>query len=226
MTEIQLLEGKTLEEKIKFYLQYQGDIEGFHSVFSDTEWNVLCALQRYEELRIQLNMIVNSAPTGLNQEEAMILELEMMDCERDSILMLKRQMSIQLDILLQQERINAWCEILVWYQYVIQKDLAHRFWEFYVLKIILNIFVIEHKEKGQTGKPPSVMQLHGMKELQDVYFKTVFLLRRLEYEVEPMDELREYIKERGFTSTFVNYILENAQINNKEKVRKAIESWC
>ncbi len=226
MSEIQFLSGKPLAERMQCYMQEQGEREGFESVFSESEWNVLCALQRYEYIRDHLQLVLDAAPAGLTAGENMVLQLEKMDCEKESILELKGHMMAQLDVLLKQESVDAWCEMLVWYQYVMQKDLARSFWEFYVFKMMLDIFVAECKACSENGKRPSVIQLHGMKEVLDVYYKTVFLLRRLEYDVEPVDELKEYVGKKGLSPIFVHYILNNSQIQNKQKVRNMIEDWC
>lgn len=225
MSDIQFLIGKSLEERIRYYMQSQDEKETFYSVFSDTEWNVLCALRQYEYISSQLQIVMDSAPENLTTGEKMVLQLERIDCEKDSILALKRNMTIQLDLLLQQGGVDAWCEILVWYQYVIQKNLANQFWDFYVLKMMLDIFVIECKASSQTGEMPSVMQIHEMQEMMSVYFKLVFLLRRIEFDVEPIEELKEYKKQQGFSDRFIDYILQNAQIHNKEKVQKVMEEW-
>ena len=226
MSEVQFLCGKPLAERMQYYMQEQGDRGIFESVFSESEWNVLCALQKYEYIRDHLQLVLDAAPAGLTAGEKMVLQLEKIDCEKASIMELRGYMITQLDVLLKQQSVEAWCDMLVWYQYVIQKDLARSFWEFYVFKMMLDIFVAECKACSENGKMPSVIQLHGTKEVLDVYYKTVFLLRRMEYGVEPVDELKEYMGQKGLSPILVHYILKNAQIQNKQKVRNIIEDWC
>ena len=65
-----------------------------------------------------------------------------------------------------------------------------------------------------------------MQELTDAYLKTIFLCRRIEYGIEPMDEIIEYAESKKLSMVFIHGIIDKAQIYNKEKVIKAIEDWC
>ena len=65
-----------------------------------------------------------------------------------------------------------------------------------------------------------------MQELTDAYFKVIFLCRRLEYGVEPEEEIMEYIQKMKFSDVVIHSIISEAQIFNKEKVLKAIEERC
>ena len=70
------------------------------------------------------------------------------------------------------------------------------------------------------------MTLRTMKELTDSYFTIVFFLRRIEYGVEPVNELRSYLLEDNLSLTVVEVILEDARKFDKRKVKSAIDSWA
>lgn len=206
---------KNLIEKIEYCLQYPEEEEKLREMFLPTEWDVLSSMKKYKQRVRQIEK------EGLGEERTAEYQLERMDAEKEAILDLKEKMLKHLDILLATETAEAWCEMLVWYRFVIQEKLAARFWEFYVLKTVLDIFLEECRKETEI----SVLSLHSMKEMSEVYFRTVFLLRRLEYEVEPMDEWAEYAKGRKLSDTFLQRVLKEAQIYDKNKVKRMMEGW-
>jgi len=95
-----------------------------------------------------------------------------------------------------------------------------------MLKLMLDIFVAELKEFYGNGSSISVLAFHSMSELSEVYFTTIFLLRRIEYEVEPVDEIIRHIEEYKLSPIYIMYIVQEAKINDKDKVIKTVENWC
>lgn len=207
-----------LIERIEYCLQHSEDEEKLQQIFQTTEWDVLEAMKAYK-LRLQ-QIERQSQQEEWDKMHPMEKRLEERDAEKEEILYLKEKTLMQLDILLKTGTVEAWCEISVWYRFVIQERLAARFWEFYILKIALDIFI----EECNREKFISVLQLHSMKEINEAYFKTVFLLRRIEYEIGSVDELTDFMREHNLSLTFLTVVLKEAQIYDKNKVKQKIES--
>lgn len=100
------------------------------------------------------------------------------------------------------------------------------FWEFYVLHAMIRIFVDEVNSVIAENGQISMLSLHSMQELTDSYFKTLFLLRRIEYEIEPMEEIKEYIDDRKLSRYFIEGIIRETRIFNADKVKKKMEELC
>lgn len=148
--------------------------------------------------------------------------------EREAVIsfQLKKQFFTRIDALLATETAEAWLDIIVWYSLLLEKKLIiEDFWEFPVLRIMIDIFVKELNAFLKKGDVISILSLHSMQELTDAYFRTVFLCRRIEYGIEPMEEIRGYIQEKGFSFIVVEGIVHEAQIFNKKKVMEAVEGW-
>ncbi len=148
--------------------------------------------------------------------------------EAEISFLLKEQFMHQMDILLSKGTVEAWLEIMIWYSLLEEKKmLVEDFWEFPALRAVIDIFM---RELGAFVEERvdriSVLSLHNMQELTDAYLKTIFLCRRIEYGVEPMDEIIGYMENKKLSMVFIHGIVDTAQIYNKEKVIKAIEEWC
>lgn len=148
--------------------------------------------------------------------------------EAEISFLLKEQFMHQMDILLSKGTVEAWLEIMIWYSLLEEKKmLVEDFWEFPALRAVIDIFM---RELGAFVEERvdriSVLSLHNMQELTDAYLKTIFLCRRIEYGVEPMDEIIGYMENKKLSMVFIHGIVDMAQIYNKEKVIKAIEEWC
>lgn len=206
----------SLIEKIEYTMNYPEDETVLRNMFQPSEWEVLLAMKAYKECLREYTQVT----TG--EKESMESQLERLDAEKEAILYLREKMLVQLDVLLEVGTVASWCDILVWYRFVIQEKLATRFWEFYILKIVLDIFI----EECNKGVEASGLGFHSIKELNEIYYRTVFLLRRIEYELEPIDEIRAYVGEKKLSSIFVLGVLKEAQIYDKNKVRQAIKGWC
>lgn len=210
-----------LTEKIEYCLEHAAEEDTLQEMFSPTEWNILSAMKAYKQLQSRMHTIFSSEEyASLSRME---LDLEKMDYEKDSVLHLRKQVLIQLDILLEAGTIESWCEILIWYKFIIQEKLPQRFWEFYILKIVLDIFVQECNCKDLAFI--STMQFRSMKEIENTYYRTVFMLRRIEYGIEPLEEVCHYIRNSNLSNIYLLRVLKEGQISNKDKVRKIIESW-
>lgn len=207
-----------LIEKMEYTMKHPEDESVLRDMFQPSEWDVLMAMKAYK----QCLRNIERAQAATEEKQSMESQLERLDAEKDAILHLREKMLVQLDILLEAGTVASWCDILVWYRFVIQEKLAARFWEFYILKIVLNIFI----EECNKGIEASGLGFRSIKELIEIYYRTVFLLRRVEYELEPMDEIREYAVEKNLSSIFVLGVLKEAQIYDKNKVRQAIKGWC
>lgn len=193
--------------------------DAWKDMFSIEEMNILDAVWEFEQLRAVMLQ---------EGEEAAGIEATLQRVEREKAIsfQLKGVLFEQINILLEKESIVAWYEILTWYQWLNAKQLLHRFWEFHMLKIFLDVFIAELKEFYNSQTPISVLLFHSMTELSEVYFTTVFLLRRIEYGIAPVDEIVDYIGKYRLSLIYIQHIVNESKINDKEKVIKTVESWC
>jgi hypothetical protein len=193
--------------------------DAWKDMFSIEEMNILNTVREFEQLRAVMLQ---------EGEEAAGIEATLQRVEREKAIsfQLKGVLFERINILLEKESIEAWYEILTWYQWLNAKQLLHRFWEFHMLKIFLDVFIAELKEFYNSQAPISVLLFHSMTELSEVYFKTVFLLRRIEYGIEPVDEIVDYIGKYRLSPIYIQHIVNESKINDKEKVIKTVESWC
>ena len=86
----------------------------------------------------------------------------------------------------------------------------------------MEIFQEELRAVQSKESTVSVLLLHSMDELLETYFQTVFLLRRLEYEMGTVEEFQNYAQRSGLSSIFFGIIIARAQIDNKERVIRKI----
>ena len=136
------------------------------------------------------------------------------------------QFACQADLLLGEGRAENWLQVLTWYQLLKGKGLiVNRFWEFPVLETMLQAFLEELKLFYTNGQAISVLAMHSLEEITDTYFDIVFLLRRMEYGVEPIDGMVSYLSEKGLSMTVVRTVLEAARIFDKRKVKDLLEGW-
>lgn len=207
-----------LIDKLGYYMEHSEDENVVQSLFSEEERQILNTIREFERLRAAEQE--NAEKSGIEGT------LQRLEVEKDISFQLKNHLIQQIDILLAKEDAGAWMEILTWYQWINAKQMLHRFWEFHILKIVLDIFIAELKVSYSDGSPVSVLAIHSMEELLQIYFSTVFLLRRIEYGVEPIDEIVGFVKEYKLSPVFISGVVREAKINDKERVLKVIESWC
>ncbi len=207
-----------LIDKLGYYMEHIKNRDDWSGMFSIEETKILDVVYEFNRLRSEMTQESESA--------GMEATLQRLEEEKDISFQLKEAVFEQMNNLLSKESIEAWYEILTWYQWLNAKQVLHRFWEFHMLKLLLDIFVDELKEFYENGTPISVLALHSMAELAEVYFTTIFLLRRIEYKVEPMDEIIRHIEKYKLSSIYILHIVQEAKINNKKKVIKTVESRC
>ena len=207
-----------LVDKLNYYVEHSTSGQLISPLFSENEWLILNTVHDFENLRITM---VQDTSTKSGIEST----LQRMEKEKEISFQLKQQFINQIDNLLAQETIDAWLDILTWYQWLDAKQLLHRFWEFHILKIVLDIFISELKAFSSNEGTVSVLTLHSMEEIANTYFTILFLLRRIEYDIEPVDVITDSVKNFGLSPIFIHHIIKKAKIYNKEKVSKVITNW-
>ena len=210
----QITKEMTLLEKIE-YVESVAQKDVCRELFEASEWQILSAVWEYKAFSEQFK--------DMEQGNDVDKYLYKMDCEKQYLLNIKVAMEAQIDKILSEQNVDRWFDLLVWHKMVLPSALKKRFWEFYVLEIVLIIFIAECKQCEKNGMPISVIKFQSMQDLLDCYFKTIFLLRRVEYEIEPVNEIIDHVKGRGLSSIYVKKILEAAQIYEKAKVIKKLE---
>lgn len=208
----------SLIDKLGYYMEHTGDRDEWCGMFTVEEAQILDRVYEFNKLRE--TTVQESETTGIEAT------LERVEQEKSISFRLKEVVLEQMNILLAQGSVEAWYEILTWYQWINANQLLHRFWEFHMLKLMLDIFIAELKEFYGNERAISVLALHSMAELSEVYFTTIFLLRRIEYEVEPVDEIIRHIEEYNLSPIYIMYIIQESKINDKEKVLKTVEDRC
>lgn len=214
-------------DRIEYFIENPDDENSLYAMFSAEEKNILRTIRKFEKMRkciIEQRIIKIDKIEDSNKLTEMIFQKR--ESERDISFQLKEQMIKHIDYLLKKGKMEAWLDILAWYQLLEGKNLiVDKFWEFPVLATILKAFKKELELYCSRGSSISVLTLHTMQELTDSYFAIVFGLRRIEYDVEPMDELRCCLLEGMLSLTVLETILEEARIFDKRKVRRVIDGW-
>ncbi len=214
-----------LNDKIQYWKKDPGDKDSMRVLFSSEEYDILDAVYQFEIFdRAVTERLEKAKLTGSISETFIRVEEE-----AEISVLLKERFMRQMDILLEKGTAEAWIEIMIWYSLLEEEKLiVEDFWEFPALRTMIDIFMKELNvflEKGGASRI-SILSLHNMQELTDAYFKVIFLCRRIEYGVEPVDEIIEYIEKKQFSDTFIRAIIQTAQIFNEEKVISIIEEWC
>ena len=196
--------NEKLLDRIEYYMEYPADEEKIDMMFSTGEKNILRTIREFEKIRYEMKW-KNEKPVSKEDNAKFIEEVfRNKEKERDISFQLKKEFTDWIDVLLEQGRIEAWLDILTWYRLLKGKNLiVDKFWEFPVLETMLN----------------------SLEELTDVYFHLVFLLRRVEYELEPADEILDYLIEKKISLTVTDVVLDDARIFDEEKVRRTIIGW-
>ena len=212
------MDNMRLVDKLNYYVEHSTHSQLISPLFSEKEWLILNTVHDFENLRITMAQDT-STKSGIEST------LQRMEKEKEISFQLKQQFINQIDCLLAQESIEAWLDILTWYQWLDAKQLLHRFWEFHILKIVLDIFISELKAFSNNESTVSVLTLHSMEEIANTYFSILFLLRRIEYDIEPVDAITDSVKKFCLSPIFIHHIIKKAKIYNKEKVSKVITNW-
>ena len=210
-----------LNDKICLWKEHPEDEEQLRGLFIAEEWDILNIIHKFEIFRNVMEEEENIRCRQDNMTVFIQAEKEM-----EISFELKEKFLSRIGVLLATKTVEAWLEIIIWYSLLAEKKLIiEDFWEFPVLRIMIDIFVKELNAFLEKGNSISILSLNCMQKLTDVYFKTVFLCRRIEFGIEPVKEIGEYIKEKNFSFAFIESIVYEAQIFNKEKVMEAVKGW-
>lgn len=217
--------GKLLD-RIEYYLEHPADERKASMMFSAEEQNILHTIREFEKLRYEMKW-ENKKPVSKEDNARFIDEIfRKKEKERDISFRLKKGFTDWIDILLKEGGIEAWIDILIWYRLLKEKNLiVDKFWEFPILGTMLKAFIEELRRFDDCGSAISILAVHSLEELTDIYFHLVFLLRRVEYQVEPKDEILDYLVKKRISLTIVDVVLEDARIFDEEKVKRTIIGW-
>ena len=214
-------------DRIEYFVGHPEDENSLYAMFSVEERDILNTIRKFEQMRnciAEQGEIKNDKIEDGDKLTEMIFQKR--EREKSISFQLRGQMIGYIDGLLKQGKTEAWLDILAWHQLLKGKNLIiDKFWEFPVLATFLNAFKKELELYCSGGSPISVLSLHTMQELTDRYFTIVFMLRRIEYDMESMDELRCYFVQERLSIIVVKTVLEEARIYDKRKVQRTIESW-
>ena len=135
---------------------------------------------------------------------------------------LKEKLLNYVDKFMNKGSIRGWEELIIWYNRNVTKEIIGQFWEFYILNIILKIYKEEYNSSGQSL---SFAKFSSLQEVFDVYFKMIFQLRRIEYDVVPERHMEVIVlmKHYGLSDIFIKHMMENGQIENQQKVLTKLE---
>lgn len=195
-----------LIDKIKYYVENPEDENTLKNIFSREERDLLDAVRDLEQLKAAAP---EEKPKNKNEEVEMFLAG--VDRDKEASLRLKERVLHQIDILLGRGEPAAWLEIMTWYTVLEKKGLmVNVYWEFPVLKNMIMIFKEEMKNINNNNI--YVLALHNVKELAEVYFRMIFMLRRMAYGVEITDEILDYLTGRQLFSTFLKVLGEDNHI--------------
>ncbi len=214
-------------DRIEYLFEHPEDEDSLYAMFSLEERNILRTIQEFEQMRKCTEgqeKIRNDKERDVDKfTERVFREREK---ERDISFQLKEEIIEQINQLLKKGKTEDWLDILAWYQLLKGKNLIiNKFWEFPVLSTMLKAFKKELVLYCSEGSPISVLALHTLNELTDSYFEIVFMLRRIEYDVEPINELEYYMLKEKLSLSVVKTVLEEARIFDKRKVQRIIDNW-
>lgn len=163
-------------------------------------------------------------------EEAEVLRktdvfFDKLEREKAFVFRLRDKLLEYLDVLLAQRSINAWREIILWNKRHECRELMNVSWQFLLLLKAGKIYAEEMLEYHKSGKAPFIVRIGSFEELYFVYFQTLLLLRRLEYDVVPEDncQIAGFVKEIGISWPFIRSVVEENQIDDEEKVYRRLE---
>lgn len=217
------MEQMNLSDRIQYWREEPENEKALQMMFTLEERNILNTIYEFEVLDSFVTQEIEARGERGSVTETFIR----VEREAEISSLLKEHFMKQMDLLLSKGTAEAWLEIIIWYSLLEEKKLIlDDYWEFPTLRIMIDIFVKELNVFFEEGKQISVLALHNMQELTDAYFHTLFLCRRIEYGVEPVDEIIRYVEQKRFSSAYIHGIVDAAQIYDKEKVIETIEEWC
>lgn len=148
-----------------------------------------------------------------------------MESERELSFQLKEELMDYFDNLLQGRTIDSWREIVLWNKRHECRKLCHCFWQFFLMQKASAIFAEEMIQYYENGELPSIVQFGSFGELSQTYFQLLLLLRRLNYDVALEEEANivDYIMEKKISGIFIRHVIEQNQVEDKEKVYRRLE---
>ncbi len=199
-------------------------------LFKEGELGVFEAIKELEKARKENGSrcwirMMNQCFRNLNRiSESAAEEIYcLMAREKNPTFYLREQLVSYIDGLIAQKYINICSEIVTWYNRNLTCELRAHCWEFNYLLTFLNIS-LEEMRNSKEGDMPSILCYESMREMERTYLQTVFYLRRIEYDITQEDEreILNYIDQRGLSEIALEHIISEAQIFDKEKVRKGL----
>lgn len=115
---------------------------------------------------------------------------------------------------------------MTWYNVLKKKGLiVNSYWEFQVLEEMLKIFKEEVQNIG--SREIFVFEIHSMKELTEIYFRMVFMVRRMAYGLEVTDEVLGGYIGRELFPVFIKVLAEdnNIEIYDRENILDGLSGW-
>lgn len=182
------------------------------TVFSDKEQEIYQTFFKLQDLRNQ------------NGNESKSKKLEDIYAasarEKECIFCLKEQCMEYVDSLISKKETAAWEELVVLFYGGIGREVSGSFWEFYLLKILVQVYEKERQNSGAFSQTIEMLQFESVQELLNIYFKLLFLLRRLEYDVAAESHMETvwFIKQYALSDYFLKAVFENGKIYDKNKV--------
>lgn len=200
-------------------------------VFNKSEWNIYELIERLVALRdkYRTREILFRDLGKLESQEELLestdIYFDRLEEEKQMNFALKEQVAEYVEALLRQRNFDSWRELVLWNNRHGVRELKNTFWQFYILWNIMSVYVEEMKAYIEMGVIPCVLQFGSLEEMTDTYFVTLFLLRRLEYDIAPEEErdIISYIVERNLSGILLMHIIKDGQIDNKGKVAVRIK---
>lgn len=100
--------------------------------------------------------------------------------------------------------------------------MVNVYWEFPILKNMIKIF--KEEMQNVSNKEIYVLAIHNMKELTEIYFRMVFMVRRMAYGLNVTDEILDYLTGRQLFPVFLKVLGEDnhIEIPDKENLLKGL----
>ncbi|NLL75898.1 MAG: glycosyltransferase [Clostridiales bacterium] len=204
-------------------------------IFNEGEAEIFDTIQQLEDVRVKNGNICwhQSLCHYMNNPEELKADtadglFDLMGQEKELFFRLREQLTDYINRLLSKQSIEAWGELVIWYNRNFSKELRAVFWEFDYLYAFINIYIEELTDYYKSGKEPSVLQYSSIEELCRIYLETLFYLRRIEYGISPEneEEVIDYIRTKNLSEIAVSNILQRGRIYDKGKVKEGIqELW-
>ena len=191
-------------------------------LFSKEEWQILETMEEFEAVRKR----------GQAQDEVLGCAVDAnaafrsLEREKEVSFRLKSLFFTHMDRLLADGSMEGWMEGMAWCNLMEGKKLLEQFWEFYILKILIGVYAEEWKVCSQGGGDICMLRFCSVEDLFNGYFRALFLLRRREYGIEPQEEIVAEIVNRGLSMVYIDWVVENSQIREKEMVKGAVREMC